>query len=310
MVGPHHVGIGAYSKDFMLAYRTISMRPEGKEFYQCTLGYKASKMIGAGAAAKPLIDVYDMSARRLMDELLLDCFLQAAKTDQITKQLRLGMPCKGSRIYAECIRPCRPLGTSIDVKASSFACLKGFFEDLEAKGLLELKYSAPDPVVARFFWKHPGILNFRPWPLATTVLGASEEPTQSMKSTPQRGVRRYGNDPSLPISKNIDAASIVLLPSGLDDGAEGHLENVEIAARTEAAFCAKDLTAEMTCFLPSGLLDDPPGPEEAVSLRSQPSSIFMDFSSLKHGNGVPDGLHADIIRRIPSPNKAQRYYRY
>jgi len=270
-----------YSKDLMLAYRSIA---ESQESNPCTLGYKAlplpeaKKFCLAHALpvpeAKPVVDAYDISARRAMDELLRNCFLQAAKTNQITRQLRLGMPSKGSRIYAECMRPCRPLGTSIDVKLSSFSCLKNLFEDLEARGLIELKYSAHDPVVSKFFWDHPDILNFELWPLATTVLGASEEssaPGPLVEATSSVSQHHWFGGKPAPASRKDTSRSISSLKG---------------QGRTEV----------------SG--------EELAKARD----LVMSRDKVSGGTGSPDGLKEngsitsstlDAIQRVPSPSKAR-----
>jgi len=163
------------SKNLLLAYRAVSMDAEAPGF-----GYKASD---PPVPERKAVDVApDAPIKNPMDNLLRDCFLQAIKTNQITKQLSKGMPSKGSRIYAECMKPCRPVGTSIDVKTSSFSGVRRFFEHLETQGLLELRPGLPDPVVTNFFWNHPDILNFSPWPLATTVQGKSDESAPSVRS--------------------------------------------------------------------------------------------------------------------------------
>lgn len=170
-----------YSKDFLLKYRNVAVLADARESTlraSSVLPVPETKLVDAST---------DTANQNPMDALLLNCFLQAAKTNQITKQLRLGMPSKGSRIYAECIKPCRPMGASIDVKLSSYVCLKTFFEHLEARGLLELKHALPDPVVANFCWDHPDIANFTPWPLTKTVVGMSNEsaaPSSRSKPSP------------------------------------------------------------------------------------------------------------------------------
>lgn len=164
-----------FSKNFLLEYRSVCMDAEAPGF-----GYKASDPL---IPERKIVDAApDAPIKNPMDNLLRDCFLQAVKTNQITKQLSKGMPSKGSRIYAECMKPCRPVGTSIDVKTSSFSGVRRFFEHLEAQGLLELKPGLPDPVVTNFFWNHPDILKFSPWPLASTVQGKSDESASSVRS--------------------------------------------------------------------------------------------------------------------------------
>merc|ERR1719502_1297553 len=48
-------------------------------------------------------------------------------------------PIKGSNLYVRHMRPCRPAGTSVDVKDSNFRNLGTFLQFLEAEGLLRLK---------------------------------------------------------------------------------------------------------------------------------------------------------------------------
>lgn len=161
----------------ILAYRDVLLATEAPGLPRVnSLGYKASwpyEIHEPEAAA---------TAKNPMDELLKQCFLQAAKTNQITKQLRLGMPSKGSRIYAECMKPCRQIGTSIDVKTSSFRGVRPFFEHLEEQGLVDLKPGLPDPVVTNFHWNHTDIVNFNAWPLETTVVGSAGDSAQAVKS--------------------------------------------------------------------------------------------------------------------------------
>lgn len=253
-----------YSRDLMLAYRRIC---DGVE---ADLGYEASAMFTPGGKpAVPQVDPYDISARRAMDQLLRKCFLQAAQTDQITRQLRAGMPSKASRIYAECMRPCRPLGTSIDVKVSSYCCLKGLFEDLEAQGLLELAYSAPDPVVSKFFWDHPDIINFEPWPAEATVLGASEEHPPSSTSKPRSSVETSSHTWHKPSST---------------------------CRSTTSRSAWKGQQAETSSTALSG--------EDFAEARYKVCCGTGRVDGLKD-NGTWMSSTQDVIRRVPSPSKAK-----
>jgi len=75
-----------------------------------------------------------------MDVQCIDAFLKCTMT-------RVKTPLKGSNLYTKHIRPCRPVGTSVDVKDSSFRNLSTFLNFLEEEGLLRLQPGLSDPVV-------------------------------------------------------------------------------------------------------------------------------------------------------------------
>lgn len=75
-----------------------------------------------------------------MDVQCVDAFLKCTMT-------RVKTPLKGSNLYTKHIRPCRPVGTSVDVKDSSFRNLSTFLNFLEEEGLLRLQPGLSDPVV-------------------------------------------------------------------------------------------------------------------------------------------------------------------
>merc|ERR1712046_295950 len=56
-------------------------------------------------------------------------------------------PIKGTNLYTKFMRPCRPMGTSVDIKDSSFRSLGWFLEFLESEGLVHLQPGLTDPVV-------------------------------------------------------------------------------------------------------------------------------------------------------------------
>eukprot|EP00928_Gymnodinium_smaydae_P006337 TRINITY_DN12237_c0_g2_i1.p1 TRINITY_DN12237_c0_g2~~TRINITY_DN12237_c0_g2_i1.p1 ORF type:complete len:339 (-),score=44.18 TRINITY_DN12237_c0_g2_i1:163-1179(-) len=336
MAGPRKAD--HHSRDLMLKYRSVCLEENVHGRHRNVLGYSASS--ARTTAAKPAADPYDLSARREMNDLLRKCFLQAAKTDQITKQLRLGMPSKGSRIYAECIRPCRPVGTYIDVKRSTFGCLKGFFEDLETQGYIELKYSAPDPVVAKFFWNHPDIVSFKPWPLTTTVLGSSED-WVSLGDVSQEGWSEAPCNLSSPSSQSPLAATVRESRDARQTkkGAKGlngrnRLPSAEDTLPNESskpqASCYSSEMADMISCLPAGLLDDPPAqdadPPMAWIVEDSPSSnapVQLEYKASvpRHTNAskshsyqsyptcVPEGLCREVVSRVPSPARVRRQRR-
>merc|ERR1712194_530772 len=61
-------------------------------------------------------------------------------------------PIKGSNLYMKHICPCRPAGTSVDVKDSSFRNLGSFLLFLEAEWLLRLQPGLSDPVVTEIYF--------------------------------------------------------------------------------------------------------------------------------------------------------------
>jgi len=60
---------------------------------------------------------------------------------------RARTPVKGTILYTKHMRPCRPAGTSVDVKDSSFRGLANFLQFLQGEGLLRLRPGVTDPWV-------------------------------------------------------------------------------------------------------------------------------------------------------------------
>jgi len=79
-----------------------------------------------------------------MSQLCVETFLESLKP---SRREKIRLPLKGSNLYTKHIRPCRPAGTSVDVKDSSFRNLGNFLKFLEDEGLLRLKPGLTDPVV-------------------------------------------------------------------------------------------------------------------------------------------------------------------
>lgn len=80
-----------------------------------------------------------------MDERCVNTFLECVKPCSWRDRIRT--PIKGTILYTKHMRPCRAMGTSVDVKDSSFHCLSNFLKFLEEEGLLRLKPGLTDPVV-------------------------------------------------------------------------------------------------------------------------------------------------------------------
>merc|ERR1712159_919427 len=86
------------------------------------------------AEARRLREAEEMAA---MDKLCIEAFLTSVKRAAWRAKVRT--PIKGTNLYTKHMRPCRPVGTSVDVKDSNFRNLATFLQFLEAEGLLCLK---------------------------------------------------------------------------------------------------------------------------------------------------------------------------
>merc|ERR1711904_482395 len=104
--------------------------------------------------------------QRKMDETLMECFLQAVTTRIKDRDL----PVMGTTLYGK-MRSCRLLGTSCDVKDSTFAWLRPFLETLEEDGMIKLKPEVKDPTVTWINRNHQEIRDWRPWAFSETVEG-------------------------------------------------------------------------------------------------------------------------------------------
>merc|ERR1719213_454670 len=104
-------------------------------------------------------------AQKDMDETLMDCFLQAVTTRVKDRDL----PIMGTTLYGKHMRMSRRIGSSCDVKDSTFVFLRPFLESLEEEGLIKLKAEVQDPTVTRINRSHPLIRNWEPWNFRDTV---------------------------------------------------------------------------------------------------------------------------------------------
>jgi len=80
-----------------------------------------------------------------MDRLCVATFLESVKNYAWRKKVYT--PIKGTNLYTKHMRPCRPAGSSVDVKDSTFRNLGNFMQFLEYEGLLHLQPGLTDPVV-------------------------------------------------------------------------------------------------------------------------------------------------------------------
>jgi len=119
--------------------------------------------IAAGVLAKPSED--GQSKNEMMDVVLMECFLQAITTRVLARNL----PIKGTTLYTQHMRPCRRIGTSLNVKESTFHYFGAFLQHLESLGLLTLKPNETDAVIIDICRNHPEIQAWHPWPASATV---------------------------------------------------------------------------------------------------------------------------------------------
>jgi hypothetical protein len=100
------------------------------------------KEIEEAKLARELEEQAEMLA---MDKMCVRTFLESVKRYAWRERVRT--PIKGSNLYTKHMRPCRPAGTSVDVKDSNFRNLGIFLKFLEEEGLLRLQPGLTDPVV-------------------------------------------------------------------------------------------------------------------------------------------------------------------
>jgi hypothetical protein len=110
-------------------------------------------------------DTATKEAQSTMDEALMDCFLQAVKTRIKDRDL----PIMGTTLYGKHMRAARRIGTSCDVKDSSFVWLRPFLESLEDASLLKLKPEVKDPTVTWINRDHKLLKEWKPWAFKETV---------------------------------------------------------------------------------------------------------------------------------------------
>jgi len=118
-------------------------KPDDADYVSCC-GTEIEAEQEEAARLKEIKDKAD-AERLAMDKSCMDTFLESVKT--VAWRDRVRTPIKGSNLYTKHIRPCRPAGTSVDVKDSNFMNLGTFLSFLESEGLIRLKPGLTDPVV-------------------------------------------------------------------------------------------------------------------------------------------------------------------
>jgi hypothetical protein len=129
----------------------------------------ALEEIDADAEAARLREAEEMA---LMDEQCVESFLESVK--RVSWRGKVRTPIKGSNLYTKFMRPCRPMGTSVDVKDSSFKSLGFFLQFLESEGLVHLQPGLTDPVVTDINFeacrKYKYVAKKQPFALTPSVL--------------------------------------------------------------------------------------------------------------------------------------------
>jgi len=115
------------------------------------------------------------SKLEMMDLILMECFLQAVST----RVMAWNLPIKGTTLYTQHMRPCRRIGTSLNVKESTYHNFGAFLAHLENVGLVQLKKGETDAVILDICRHHPEIQSWHSWPLEATV--EEFERTESLK---------------------------------------------------------------------------------------------------------------------------------
>jgi hypothetical protein len=123
--------------------------------------------VAAGSSPKSSEDA--PSTGEVMDVVLMECFLQAIRT----RVKAWNLPIKGTTLYTQHMRQCRRIGTSLNVKESTYHFLGAFLQHLEQQGLLTLKPGETDAVIVDICRNHPEIVAWQPWPEEATHEGLS-----------------------------------------------------------------------------------------------------------------------------------------
>ncbi|KAJ3097142.1 Eukaryotic translation initiation factor 2D [Phlyctochytrium planicorne] len=93
-----------------------------------------------------------------MDKLLETSLIAAIKT-RLTDDPK-SYPISGSVLYDSHVLPCRPIGTTLDMKNSGFKKLSKFLKAMEKKGYVKLKERNGDIILMSVNRKHPEIAAF------------------------------------------------------------------------------------------------------------------------------------------------------
>lgn len=169
-----------------------------------------------------------LKAQKEMDMLLQETFFDAMKKAAGD----LPTPIKGTYLYTHYMRPCRPAGTSLEVKESSFKSLKGFLAQLEQDGFLSLSGHS-DPVVTKIHWSEPKLNAF---------LLTSDTSPQSKAGGKATALKKS-------LLQGVNLQPSWRVPAGLPSKASGISDETQTPSSS-----GSELTAEETpsCFPDSG----------------------------------------------------------
>eukprot|EP01062_Namystynia_karyoxenos_P036376 TRINITY_DN26491_c0_g1_i1.p1 TRINITY_DN26491_c0_g1~~TRINITY_DN26491_c0_g1_i1.p1 ORF type:complete len:608 (+),score=136.72 TRINITY_DN26491_c0_g1_i1:81-1904(+) len=145
---------------------------------------------------------------RDMDDLMRRCFLQAARTR--LKRDR-DLPVTVGELYSRHLRPCRPAGSSVDVKLSSYRRLVPFFAALAEDGLLTLNAKGPgEPRVTAINHGHRDIRGHEVWELTAEAAEQQSQPSSGVLPVQARVMYRCRAGTSFCISPEQQGADMTL----------------------------------------------------------------------------------------------------
>ncbi|KAI9091469.1 hypothetical protein DFS34DRAFT_326062 [Phlyctochytrium arcticum] len=114
-----------------------------------------------------------------MDALFDSALLTALKT-KLHGNPKL-LPLASSLLFSSYILPCRPLGSTLDIKLSSYKKVGKFLKGAEKKGWIKLKERGGETVLTGVNFSHPGIVGFDP---PHKVAGDAKPPPTPSSSNP------------------------------------------------------------------------------------------------------------------------------
>ncbi|XP_076918682.1 uncharacterized protein LOC143579184 [Bidens hawaiensis] len=115
-----------------------------------------------------------------VDALLDQCLLQAFYTTVKDKDL----PIAGSTLWSNHVLPCRPPGTVLDIKKSSYKKLSKWLQSKSSEGLISSKEDKhkKEVMVLAINRKHPGYTSFKPEKQQVEKKEQTAEPVNETKS--------------------------------------------------------------------------------------------------------------------------------
>jgi len=274
----------------------------------------------------------DQKMRKKMDDVLMNCFLQAVKTRVKNHEL----PMMGTTLYGKHMRAIgRSRGVSCDVKDSSYLWLRPFLESLENEGLLKLKPEHKDPKVVWINRNHPAVLSGRIADVSSPITEATEETKRqqqeedisiflsSCTSTEETSQQKYDlqqediKTPALPTSMIEDPASVpsaqaepVAQPASMiEDPTSAQAEPVALpTSMTEDPTSVPSAEAEPVA-LPASMVEDPASVPSAEAepnfVEKVASFLAASLSNFLTGGDVSSPRKAETPRLTPTEDSEE-----